>query len=120
MEIRDDSSCVIEPGNSVLSRSGIRPEDALRRYLYLTVQRMLYLLFGVPSGVSIEVGAVAASAILIFLVRKCRPAFAITLAGAVCIIVADTIWWIWVSPANSATSHIELQKIYASIEAKPP
>lgn len=85
------------------------PKVGYTSSLYLTVQRTLYLLFGVPLGASIEVGALTASVALIFLVRKRRPAFAITLVAAVCMIAAHAIWWIWVNPANSAIARMIMQ-----------
>jgi hypothetical protein len=75
--------------------------------LYLTIQRTLYLLFGVPLGAAIEVGAVVGSVILVFLARKRRPALPLTVAAAVCMLMAHAIWWIWVNPANWAIAHME-------------
>lgn len=70
--------------------------------LYLTIQRSLYLLFGAPLGAAIEVGAVASSVALAFLVRKRGRAFTFTVVAAACMVVAHAIWWIWVNPANKA------------------
>lgn len=74
--------------------------------LYLTVQRTLYLLFGAPLGATIEVGAVVSSVVLAFLVRNRSPAFALCVAGAMCMAAAHAIWWIWVNPANMAFFHM--------------
>lgn len=70
--------------------------------LYLTIQRSLYPLFGAPLGAAIEVGAVASSVVLAFLVRKRGRAFTLTAVAAACMVVAHAIWWIWVNPANRA------------------
>jgi hypothetical protein len=65
-------------------------------------------LFGAPVGAAIEVGAVLSSIGLIVLVREHRPAFAFTVAGAVCMLIAHVIWWIWVNPANRALAQMTL------------
>lgn len=69
---------------------------------YLTLQRTLYLLFGAPLGAAIEVGAVAGSVVLAFLVRRLRNAFFLTVTAAVCMSAAQATWWLWVNPANAA------------------
>lgn len=74
--------------------------------LYLTLQRTLYVLFGVPLGASIEVGAVISSVILAVLVRRRSPAFALTAIAAACMVFAHAIWWIRVNPANMAFFHM--------------
>lgn len=51
--------------------------------LYLTLQRTLYLLFGAPLGAAIEVGAVGASVVLVFLARRRRAGFSLTVTAAV-------------------------------------
>jgi hypothetical protein len=76
--------------------------------LYLTLQRTLYLLFGAPVGASIEVGAVASTIVLVVLVRHRRPAFALTLAAAICMTAAHAAWWIWVNPANAVLMHMQV------------
>lgn len=62
-----------------------------------------------PLGASIEVGAVIASVVLVFLIRRRSPAFALTAIAAVCMVVAHAIWWIWVNPANTAFFHMAIQ-----------
>lgn len=76
--------------------------------LYLTIQRTLYLLFGAPLGAAIEVGAVGSSVVLVFLVRKRRAAFFLTLAAAACMVTAHAVWWIWVNSANVAFFHMAI------------
>lgn len=77
--------------------------------LYLTIQRSLYVLFGAPLGAAIEVGAVVSSVALVFLVRRRGRAFALTVAAAVCMVIAHAIWWIWVNPANIAFFRMAIQ-----------
>jgi hypothetical protein len=78
--------------------------------LYLTLQRSLYLLFGAPVGAAIEVAAVIGTIGLIPLVRRrVRNSFRLTIAAAVCMATAHTIWWIWVNPANAAMAHMAIE-----------
>lgn len=57
--------------------------------LYITLQKSLYWMFG-PQGVGayIEVSAVVTTLVLAFLVRKRQPAFFLTLAASVCLLIA--------------------------------
>src|SRR5262249_14966857 len=77
--------------------------------LYLILQRSLYLLFGAPVGALIEIVAVAGSVILVFLAREHRFAFSLTMAAAVCMLVAHAVWWIWVNSANVALAQMAIQ-----------
>lgn len=45
---------------------------------------------------------------LVFVVRGRQPAFRWTLLGAVALIVAHVIWWLWVNPANIALRQLSL------------
>jgi len=69
--------------------------------LWLTLLQTLYETFG-TIGAFIEVGAVVTAAMLMFLVRKRRPAFVWTLLGTLCLVAAHVAWWIWVAPVNAA------------------
>jgi hypothetical protein len=84
------------------------PKMAYDAALYLSLHRTLYLLFGAPVGAAIEVGAVLSSIGLIVLVRGHRSTFAFTVVGAVCMLIAHVIWWIWVNPANRALIQMTL------------
>ena len=71
--------------------------------LYVAVQNEppgLYIAFG-TAGALIEVGAILAAAGLAFLVRERRPAFRLTLAGAICLASVLLIWWLLIAPANA-------------------
>jgi hypothetical protein len=71
--------------------------------LYLTLHRTLYVAFGAPNpGAFIDVGAVLAAVVLVFLARGRRPAFGLTLLGAVCLAAALATWFALVAPANEA------------------
>ncbi len=69
--------------------------------LYARVNNSLYLTFGTAPGIAIEIGSILAAVGLAFLVRKRRPAFPLTLAGAICLIVAQAIWWVFIFPVNA-------------------
>lgn len=57
--------------------------------LYVTVQNTLYAYFGMPGpGAWITIGAFITTILLVFLVRKRRPAFQWTLASAILLAVA--------------------------------
>ena len=77
--------------------------------LYLTLHRTLYVAFGPPNiGVFIEAGAILAAVILVFLTRKRRPAFWLTLAGAVFLIAGLAVYFAFVEPANVAMKAMSL------------
>jgi hypothetical protein len=69
--------------------------------LWLTLLQTLYGTFG-TIGAVLEVGAVLAAVVLVFLVVRRRPSFGWTLAAAACLAVAHAAWWIWVAPVNAA------------------
>jgi len=70
---------------------------------YLTIHRSLYVAFGPPNvGAFIEIAAILAAVVLVFLVRKSRPDFWWTLIGAVCLVVGLIVFFVMVEPANVA------------------
>lgn len=71
--------------------------------LYLTLHRTLYVAFGPPGpGAFIEIGAILAAAVLVFLVRRRRPAFWLTLVGAVCLAAGLGVYFAFIESANVA------------------
>lgn len=66
---------------------------------WLTVQQILYRGFGAKAG-PIEVGAVASSLMLLFLVRKRRSAFVWSLVASVCFVAGLVLWFQVISPMN--------------------
>ncbi len=69
--------------------------------LWLTLLHTLYPpAFGTIGGAA-EVGAVVATIVLAVVVRRRRPAFDWTLAGALCLLAAHAAFWIWVAPVNA-------------------
>jgi len=68
--------------------------------LWLALLQTLYGAFGTIGGV-IEIGAVVTAAVLVFLVRRRRPAFGWTLLGTLCLLAAHIAWWVWVAPVNA-------------------
>src|SRR5215831_4691979 len=77
---------------------------------YLTIHRSLYAAFGPPNvGPFIEVGAIVAAVVLVFLVRKERPAFWLALAGAICLIVGLVVFLAFVEPANVAMKQMIIE-----------
>jgi len=68
--------------------------------MYTAVNTTLYRYFAIIGGVY-QVGSIVAAAVLAFLVRRHRPAFAWTVAGAACLLLAFGIWLVLVSPVNS-------------------
>jgi hypothetical protein len=67
--------------------------------MYSAVNTTLYRYFAIVGGVY-QVGSIVAAAILAFLVRKRRPSFEWTLAGALCLLLAFGIWLTVVAPVN--------------------
>lgn len=65
-----------------------------------TVSEGLYWLFG-TIGAFIDVGSWMTASMLVFLVRKRTPAFQWTLAGALFLIAAHILWWLFVFPVNT-------------------
>jgi hypothetical protein len=71
--------------------------------LYLTLHRSLYAAFGPPGpGPFIEIGAILAAIVLVFLVRNLRPAIWLTLLGALCLAAGLGIYFAFIEPANIA------------------
>jgi hypothetical protein len=69
--------------------------------LYLTLHRTLYVASGPPNiGSFIEIGAILAALALVFLTRKRRPAFWLTLAGAAFLAAGLVVYFAFVEPAN--------------------
>ena len=66
---------------------------------WLTVQQVLYRGFGAKAGL-IEVGAVASSLVLLFLVRKRRATFLWTLIASICFVAGLMLWFRIISPVN--------------------
>jgi hypothetical protein len=78
--------------------------------LYLTLHRTLYVAFGPPNiGAFVEVGAILAAAVLVFLVRQRRPAFWLTLLGTAALIAALVVYFHYVEPANVALKSMALE-----------
>jgi hypothetical protein len=77
--------------------------------LYLTLHRTLYVAFGPPNiGVFIEIGAILAAVMLVFLTRKRQPAFRLTLAGAAFLVAGLAVYFAFVEPANVAMKAMSL------------
>jgi hypothetical protein len=70
---------------------------------WLTVQQNLYVAFGVVGAV-IEVAAILLTWVLAVLVRRRRPAFALTLVAAACATAGIVAWALLVAPMNTALS----------------
>ena len=69
--------------------------------LYLTLHRTLYAAFGPPNiGAFIEIGAILAALALLFLTRKRRRSFWLTLAGAAFLVAGLAVYFAIVEPAN--------------------
>jgi hypothetical protein len=67
--------------------------------MYTAVNATLYRYFAIVGGVY-QVGSIVLAAILTFLVRKRRPSFGWTLAGACCLLLAFGTWLAVVAPVN--------------------
>ena len=68
--------------------------------MYAAVNTSLYRWFAIVGG-AYQVGSMAAAAGLAFLVRRHRPAFGWTLAGACCLMLAFVVWLSVVAPVNA-------------------
>jgi hypothetical protein len=66
---------------------------------WLNVQQVLYRGFGSKAG-SIEVAAVVSTLVLLFLIRKRRMSFVLTLIASVCFVAGLVIWFMVVNPVN--------------------
>jgi hypothetical protein len=60
-----------------------------------------YRPFGPTVGASIEGGALITAVVLPIFVRARRPAFALTLIGAACMVAVQVAWWLFVFPVKS-------------------
>jgi hypothetical protein len=69
--------------------------------LWLTLLQTLYPPGFGTMGAFFEVGAVAATVVLAFLVYHRRPAFAWTLVSVSCLAAAHVVFWVWVVPVNA-------------------
>ena len=85
----------------VLERSAKLQYDGA---LYVTLQRTLYVAWGPPHvGGILEPAAILCTLVLVFLVRRRRPAFRLTLAAAIALVLAfPVVFFVFVAPANSA------------------
>lgn len=88
------------------------PKLAWEPDLYLTVQMSLYRLFG-TLGPIFELGALLGTALLASRLRH-RPAFPLTLASSVAILLSLTVWLLFVLPANGQIN------AWASTQVAPP
>jgi hypothetical protein len=68
---------------------------------WLDVQHNLYIAFGWPVGACIEIGAVVSTWWLMLRTRGRRPAFAWTIAAAVCVTLGLVVWFCLVAPMNA-------------------
>jgi hypothetical protein len=73
--------------------------------LWLTLLKSLFWAFGTV-GAFIEVGAVLMAMLLSFIVRRRRPAFDLTLIGAICLLAAHVAWWLWVFPVDTTMGQL--------------
>jgi uncharacterized membrane protein len=71
--------------------------------LYVALQNTLYVSFGPPNiGAFVEPGAILAVVVLAFVVRRRRPAFWLTAAAAICLLLAfPVVFFLFTEPANS-------------------
>lgn len=77
---------------------------------YLTIHRSLYVAFGPPNiGMFIEAGAILAAVVLVFLVRKDRRVFWLTLMGALSLVVGLVVYFAFVEPANVAMKSMMIE-----------
>lgn len=60
----------------------------------------MYALFGPPIGAIIESGAWVSAVVLAILVRRRRPALRWSVIGALCFVLAQVAWWLFVFPVN--------------------
>jgi hypothetical protein len=74
----------------------------LSREEYLIVQQIYrgWSLLGI-----VVVGALLSTLVLTILVRNQRPAVTLTLAGLLCMVAAQAVFWIFTYPANQATNN---------------
>jgi hypothetical protein len=68
--------------------------------MYAAINSSLYRWFAIV-GAAYQLGSMAAAAGLAFLVRRHRPSFGWTLAGAGCLMLAFVVWLSVVAPVNA-------------------
>jgi hypothetical protein len=73
--------------------------------MYAAVNTSLYLYFAL-AGAVYQTGSIVAAAVLAFLVRRHRPSFGWTLAGALSLALAFTLWLAVVAPVNSEVAEV--------------
>ena len=80
--------------------------------LWMTFQHSLYAYFAII-GAPIELGAIITAIVLTFLVRDRRPAFHLTLAGAICLVISFVVWVVFTNSVNAETARWTAQTIPA-------
>lgn len=86
--------------------------------LYVTIQNSLYVAFGSPNiGAFIEIGAILAAIALTIIVRKRQPAFWLTLAGTIFLLLAfPVVFFLFTEPANTVFRQATPQSLPANWE----
>jgi Domain of unknown function (DUF1772) len=72
--------------------------------MYSAVNTTLYRYFAIIGGIY-QIGSILAAVFLAFLVRKRRPSFYWTVAGALSLVLAFGIWLAVIAPVNSEVAH---------------
>lgn len=72
--------------------------------LYATVTSTLYQMYGI-AGAVVQVGALFATAVLVFAVRR-RPSFHLTLLGGVGLSLSLILWAVLVAPVNAEWARV--------------
>ena len=88
----------------------------LAREDYFTVQQIYrgWALLGVPI-----IGAIAGTAALAWMMRSRPRAFAWVVAGLVCLVLAQAVFWVFTYPANVATNNwTEIPADWAALRAR--
>ncbi|KYC43696.1 hypothetical protein WA1_00565 [Scytonema hofmannii PCC 7110] len=81
--------------------------------LYVTIQNTLYAYFGMPGpGAFVTVGALLSAIVLVFLVRKRRPAFQWTLAGTIFLALAfPVVYFSFIESVNRVVEQATPQSL---------
>lgn len=82
--------------------------------LWTTINQSLYWQFGSFPGIFSEMGAILAAIGLTVLVRKRRPAFYWSLAGAIFLTLAFVVWVTFVAPMNAEFAQWTVDSIPAN------
>ena len=71
--------------------------------VYVALQNSLYVSFGPPGvGAFVEPGAILATGLLAYLVRRRRPAFWLTVGAEICLLLAfPVVFFLFTDPANA-------------------